>query len=51
MMKKYAALFIAVAAIAYVNSYAGSDAFEACFKKCMRTVNDKDKCDNICGHL
>lgn len=51
MRQRHLAIFMTVVAIAWASAYADSDDFTACFKKCMRTVNDKDKCEHICSHL
>lgn len=45
-MKKYLAVFVAVAALTSVAAYATD--FKKCYKACMKEIHDKDKCTYIC---
>jgi len=48
-MKKYLAVFSAVAALSCAMTYAEDKVdFKKCFKECMKELDNKDKCTYIC---
>jgi hypothetical protein len=47
-MKKYLTLFFCIFTISTITAYAKDFDPEVCYKKCMKKLNDKEKCKDIC---